>query len=74
MAASGFTPGTIIDKISFKAGGTTTVTPTGNLTLYFREVNSNPVTESNVWTTLISGATQVYQAAVSVQQVPAQWR
>ena len=73
MAASGFTPGTIIDKISFKAGGTTTVTPTGNLTIYFREVNSNPVTGSNVWTTLISGATQVYQAAVSVQQVQGQY-
>jgi hypothetical protein len=73
MAASGFTPGTIIDKISFKAGGTTTVTPTGNLTIYFREVNSNPVTGSNVWTTLITGATQVYQAAVSVQQVQGQY-
>ena len=73
MAASGFTPGTIIDKISFKAGGTTTVTPTGNLTIYFREVNSNPVTGSNVWTTLISGATQVYQAAVSVQQIQGQY-
>jgi len=73
MAASGFTPGTIIDKISFKAGGTTTITPSGTLTLYIREVNSNPITGSNVWSTLISGATQVFQAPVSIQQTQGQY-
>ncbi len=62
MTASGFTPGTVLDKISFKAGATTTITPTGTLTLYIREVNANPITGSNVWSILISGATQVFRS------------
>ena len=73
MTASGFTPGTVLDKISFKAGATTTITPTGTLTLYIREVNANPITGSNVWSTLISGATQVFQAPVSLQQIQGQY-
>ena len=73
MTASGFTPSTVIDKISFKAGGTTNVTPSGTLTLYIREVNSNPITGSNVWSTLISGASQVFQAPVSIQQIQGQY-
>ena len=73
MTASGFTPGTVLDKISFKAGTTTTITPSGTLTLYIREVNANPITGSNVWSTLISGATQVFQAPVSLQQIQGQY-
>ena len=73
MTASGFTPGTVLDKISFKAGATTTITPSGTLTLYIREVNANPITGSNVWSTLISGATQVFQAPVSLQQIQGQY-